>query len=66
METKVVTILGASYFCWHTRGTIWWKAAHTEEPWVYRFIAKCDMVILLFDPHKLVISDEFKKIIMFN
>jgi len=28
------------------------------------FAAKCDMILLLFDPHKLDISDEFKRVIM--
>ncbi len=28
------------------------------------FTAKCDMILLLFDPHKLDISDEFKTVIM--
>ncbi|XP_022876961.1 EH domain-containing protein 1-like [Olea europaea var. sylvestris] len=27
------------------------------------FAAKCDMILLLFDPHKLDISDEFKRVI---
>lgn len=27
------------------------------------FAAKCDLVLLLFDPHKLDISDEFKRVI---
>ncbi|KAM7504223.1 hypothetical protein LguiB_003127 [Lonicera macranthoides] len=27
------------------------------------FAAKCDLIILLFDPHKLDISDEFKRVI---
>jgi hypothetical protein len=27
------------------------------------FIAKCDVILLLFDPHKLDISDEFKRVI---
>ncbi|GBG60595.1 hypothetical protein CBR_g8616 [Chara braunii] len=28
------------------------------------FASKCDLVLLLFDPHKLDISDEFKRVIM--
>ncbi|XP_051207488.1 EH domain-containing protein 1 isoform X2 [Lolium perenne] len=28
------------------------------------FAAKCDLILLLFDPHKLDISDEFKRVIM--
>jgi len=27
------------------------------------FAAKCDLILLLFDPHKLDISDEFKRVI---
>lgn len=27
------------------------------------FASKCDMILLLFDPHKLDISDEFKRVI---
>lgn len=27
------------------------------------FAAKCDMILLLFDPHKLDISDELKRVI---
>lgn len=27
------------------------------------FAAKCDVILLLFDPHKLDISDEFKRVI---
>lgn len=26
------------------------------------FAAKCDLILLLFDPHKLDISDEFKRV----
>ncbi|KAG0554897.1 hypothetical protein M758_12G131500 [Ceratodon purpureus] len=28
------------------------------------FASKCDLILLLFDPHKLDISDEFKRVIM--
>ena len=27
------------------------------------FAAKCDLILLLFDPHKLDVSDEFKRVI---
>ena len=27
------------------------------------FAAKCDLIFLLFDPHKLDVSDEFKRVI---
>lgn len=27
------------------------------------FASKCDLILLLFDPHKLDISDEFKRVI---
>ncbi len=41
MELSVATVVGASYFCWHTWSTLWWEAAHTKELWVYR----CDRVV---------------------
>ena len=31
--------------------------------WFQWFANKCDLILLLFDPHKLDISDEFKRVI---
>lgn len=30
------------------------------------FAARCDLILLLFDPHKLDISDEFKQVCAFS
>jgi EH domain-containing protein 1 len=52
-----------------TPGVLFGEKQHTQRSYEFIgvtewFAAKCDMILLLFECHKLDISDEFKRVIM--
>jgi EH domain-containing protein 1 len=52
-----------------TPGVLSGEKQHTQRSYEFTgvtewFAAKCDMILLLFECHKLDISDEFKRVIM--
>ena len=66
-----------SFLCWKllehislvdTPGVLSGETQRTQRAYDFTsvtswFAAKCDLILLLFDPHKLDVSDEFKRVI---
>lgn len=67
MFSDATPTFGAFYFGRYPRGFVR-RETRTKRSYDFTgvtswFAAKCDLILLLFDPHKLDVSDEFKRVI---